>query len=237
MPAFVLDNYRPFRLLPFPDGPHRFGGSTAHHGLVPKGTDVPVQHVLSLDLTDSLIPISNDAGIETLPLFYPFKYGYGGPEMQYAVHSDTEIEILHMSDSEPDEPDEQYLQVEELPAANMSLTPLTYEQARILGFLSTNGYFQPSKDDNKILDQLDTNNLVKVGGFHPRIPNAPDVVCHNPTCEFNGRRVYFDAIVLMPPISINGRDDFWCEFQGALMKFCFGLCRYCGTVITFNVGS
>ncbi len=205
--------------------------------MVPKGTDVAVQHVLSLDLTDALIPISNDFGVATLPLFYPFKYGCGGPDIQYAVHSDSEIEILYMSDHQPDEPDEQYMQVNELPAANMTLAPLTYEQARILGFLAADAYFQPNEEDHKFLDQLDTDNLVKVGGFHPRIPNAPDVVCHNPTCEFYERRIYFDAIVLMPPISINGADDFWYEFQGAFMKFCFGLCRYCGTVIAFNVGS
>lgn len=237
MAAFTLSNHRPFRLVRADDGMHRFGGPASCHGVVPPGTDVPVQHVVSLELADPLVPIEKEPGVTRLPLFYPFKYGCGGPDMQYAVRSDDEIEILYLSDPTPDERDEQYIQVDVLPTAKMALTPLTYEQARILGFMAADAHFQPNDDDRDILNQLDINNLVQVGGFHPRIPNAPDTICHNPKCEFNERRVYFDAIVLMPPIPINDDDDYWYEFQGAHMTFCFGLCRYCGTVIVFNVAT
>jgi len=119
----------------------------------------------------------------------------------------------------------------------MALEPLTYEQARILGFMSADGYFQPNDEDREILQQLDVNNLIEICGRHDHIVNAPDVICRNPACEFCGRRVYFDSIAMVPPIPIDGDDEFWHEFQGGDVTFCFGLCRYCGTVIAFNVAS
>ena len=237
MPLFKLSNHRPLRLVPDSQGRHEFGGRSPYSGLVPTGTDTPVQNVVSLDLADPLTPVETEIGLSKLPLLYPFKYGCGGPDIQYTVLTDSEIEILHLSDGEPDEAEEQYLQVEELPSARMALKPLSYEEARILGFMSADAYFQPNDDDREILDQLDVNNLVEVGGFHPQIPNAGDIFCHNPKCEFHERRVYFDAIVLLPPLPINGDDEFWHQFQGGGVTFCFGFCRYCGTVIAFNVTS
>ena len=117
----------------------------------------------------------------------------------------------------------------------MTLKPLTYEEGRILGFMSVDGHFQPNQEDLEILQRLDVNHLAEVGGHHPYIRNAPDIICRNPRCEFNQRRTYFDTVLLLPPFPVNGEDEFWYEFQGACMTFCFGLCRFCGTVIVFNV--
>jgi hypothetical protein len=137
----------------------------------------------------------------------------------------------------PDAKKRQYLQVDDLPGERMRLKPLTYQQARILSFMASDGHFQPNAEDKKILRRLDVSNLIEIGGRHDHIVNAPDVICRNPSCEFSGCRVYFDVIALVPPIPINDEDDFWYEFQGGGVTFCFGLCRYCGTVIAFNVAS
>lgn len=237
MASFSITNRRPFRLVASSSGRHSFGGPSQHSGVVPKGTNVGIQLVISLDLSDPLVPLQNEVGAKTLPLYYPFKYGCGGPDVQYAVKSDSEIEILHISDSQPDEKEWQYLQVDELPFARMALEPLTYEQARILRFMEADGHFQPNAEDRAILDQLDSNHLIEIGGRHNHIANAPDVICRNHACEYHERRVYFDAVALVPPIPVNGDDEFWYEFRGGAVTFCFGLCHFCGTVIAFNVAT
>ena len=237
MVDFSIANRQPFRLVADSNGRHHFGGAVDIAGLTPTGATVPVQHVISFDLGDARIPIENGIGAQRLPLFYPFKYGCGGPDMQYDVRSDNEISILHMSDPEPDEPDGQYLQVDTLPNETFRIEPFTYEEARILGFFAADAHFQPNDADNAILDALDINHLAKVGGYHPHITNVPDLVCKNPDCECNGSKLYFDLLLRLPPIPIRGDDEFWYEFQGAHMSFCFGLCRCCGTVIAFNVCS
>ncbi|WP_442485608.1 hypothetical protein [Aeoliella sp. SH292] len=237
MASFSLSNSRPFRLVLDENGCHSFGGPAQHSGVVPSGTNVAIQQVISLDLTDPLIPIKSDALASKLPLYYPFKYGFGGPDIQYEVRSDLEIDILHLSDPEPDDKESLYLQVEELPSARLRLEPLTYEQARILGFRRTNGYFQPNDEDREILSQLDVKHLIELGGRHDYIVNAPDVICRNPKCQSYERRVYFDVIAMVPPIPVNNDDEFWYEFQGGDVTFCFGLCHYCGTIIAFNVAT
>jgi hypothetical protein len=63
-----------------------------------------------------------------------------------------------------------------------------------------------------------------------------DMLCQNPACEFFGRPVWVQVIAAIPPIPVNGVDDFWHEHKGALdMDFYFVLCHYCKTIIAFNV--
>jgi len=68
-------------LIAAEDGRHSFGGPAAHSGVIPTGTDVGIQLVISFDLSDPLIPIENEIGATKLPLYYPFKYGWGGPDI------------------------------------------------------------------------------------------------------------------------------------------------------------
>jgi hypothetical protein len=91
--------------------------------------------------------------------------------------------------------------------------------------MAADGYFQPNAEDRRVLEQLDVNNLIEIGGRHDHIVNAPDVICRNPACECFERRVYFDSITMVRPIPINGDDEFWYEFQSGDVVFCFGLCR------------
>ncbi len=241
MATFSLENYRPYRLVLGKAGPHRFGGSPAHDGAIPRGTNVAIHHFLSLDLSDANCPIRTESAIRYLPLYYPLKYGVGGPEVQYAVRSDKEIRILYLSDKKPDERGMQYVRVSSLPKSTAKLVPLTYDEARILGFMDADAYFKPSTDDTIILRRLYGGDrfsmgggLIRIGGLQPAVRHAQGVICRNKKCEFFGRHVHFEVVASIPPVPVNGLDSFWHEFQGADMQFCFGLCYYCGTVIAFN---
>lgn len=239
MPAiasFMLKNDRPCRLRLGPVGPHRFGGQPAHGGITPPQTGTPLHLLLLLDLTDPNCPFESDGTTRYLPLYYPLKYGYGGPDAQYAVLSDREIKILYLSDPAPDPEDQQYVKVPDLPSSSAQILPLSYEEARILAFAG--GFFQPNADDWKILNELNREHPVILIGGHRRLPvNAEDVICRNPECEFFNQRVWIDVIGEIPPVPIQGKDDFWYEYQGGDVEFWFVLCRYCRTIITFNVAS
>lgn len=230
-------NERPFRLVPAKKGKHKFGGSCAFKGLKPKGCKVPIQQLLLLDLRDVDIPFKATPKISFLPLLYPFKYGFGGPEVQYSLVDKETVKILHISPNKPDEPDFQYLQVPELPPLALELTPLTYEEARCLTFMREDGFFRSNEADKEILNRLDCNHLISLGGRRNYIPGMPDVHCRNPKCERYEKRTSFKLIASIPPIPVNGEDDFWYEFRGAYMSFHFGLCYSCHTIISFNTAS
>jgi hypothetical protein len=236
MASFSLKDHRPYRLVLTEAGRHRFGGKPVHDGTLPKNTDTPLHLFLLLDLTDQNCPVTTDKPLRYLPLYYPLKCGSGGAQVQYAVVSDWEIDLLYMSESAPDPPEKQYIQVASLPSSQASIVPLEYEEARILGFLAATGYFQPGKEDMAVLERLDYSQLILVGRSYWNHPNDGDIVCRNRACKFYSRRVWFDPMATIPPISVNGTTDFWYEWDGAV-DFVFGLCQYCGTVIAFNRAS
>jgi hypothetical protein len=234
MVSVTLKNDRPCRLRLGLTGSHRFGGQAVHGGIAPLHTDTALHLLLLLDLNDISCPFKSDGSIRYLPLYYPLKYGQGGAEVQYGVLSDSEIHILYMSDKEPDPESLQYVKVAQLPSCLAEILPLRYEEARILAF--ADGYFQPNAEDRQILNELTREHpLILIGG-HRRLPlNAGDVICRNPECEFFGRRVWVDMIAAVPPVPVNGTDDFWYEYQGGEVEFYFCLCCYCHTIIAFNV--
>ncbi len=236
MISFSLKDYRPYRLVLAEGGRHRFGGPPEHNGVVPSNTNTPLHLFLSLDLSDPNCPIKADRPVLRLPLYYPLKYGTGGGAAQYAVLSDTEIKLLYMSDGAPDDEDREYIHVAALPTSQASLIPMTYEESRIVGFRKVDGYFQPNAADSAILDHLDYNNFVAIGGIQELHANAGDIICRNPLCGFYNRRVYFEIVAVIPPIKVNGSHDFWYQWQG-VDEFIFGFCRYCGTVLAFNCAS
>jgi hypothetical protein len=234
MARFTRRDGRPYRLALGPSGPHRFGGKPVHRGVTPSGTQVPLHLLLLLDVSDPACPFTCDASVKYLPLYYPLKYGLGGPAVQYSVVSGSQIEILYMSDPIPDAPEEQYVQVSELPSSPARIIPLCYEEARIISF--SGGYFRPNDDDGRILEELARDHpLVQVGGYRRLPVNAGDVICHNPQCELFSQRVWVTVIASIPPVPVNGSDAFWHEYQGGDVEFYFCLCHDCATVIAFNV--
>lgn len=236
MATFKLKNGPPCRIRLGGAGPHRFGGPPAHRGVTPPHTNTPLHLLLLLDLADPNCLVQSQNGVRYLPLYYPLKYGFGGPSVQYSVLSEEEIRILYMSDERPDPDDEQYVRVPELPSCSAEIVPLRYEEARILFFHRT--YFQPSAEDSAILHELWREHpLIHVGGYTQPPVNAGDLFCRNPECEYFDRRVWVEIIASIPPVPVNGTDEFWYEYQGGDMEFFFALCVYCGTVMAFNVAS
>ena len=75
--TFSLKNYLPYRLVLGKTGPHRFGGSPAHDGAIPRGTNVALHHFLSLDLSDPNCPIRTESAIRYLPLYYFYCPNWG----------------------------------------------------------------------------------------------------------------------------------------------------------------
>src|SRR5687767_6621012 len=222
MTSFSLEDDRPCRLRLTPDGPHRFGGKPAHPGAIPRGTQTPLHLFLLLDLADPECPIKSGGTVRFMPLYYPLKFGFGGPVVQYAVRSDDEIELLYLSDEAPDAEDEQYVRVAELPSSPARIVPLCYEEARVISFAG--GHFQPNAEDRAILDELNReHDLILIGGHRPLPRNAGDVICRNQACEFFSRRVWLNLLASVPPVPVGGSDDFWHEYQGGDVTFHFGL--------------
>jgi hypothetical protein len=212
------------------------GPVPGYRGITPPHADTPLHLLLLLDLADADCPVKSDGSTRYLPLFYPLKYGGGGPEVQYAVLSDTEVRILYLSDEAPDAEDHQYVRVAQLPSCPAEILPLRYEEARILAFGDADPYFQPDKADLAILEELEREHpLILIGGDRRLPVNAGGVVCRNPDCEFYSRHLLVDIIASIPPVPVNGADDFWYEYRGGHVDFYFCLCRYCHTIIAFNV--
>lgn len=187
-------------------GRHVFGGRPHHRGITPRGSNVPVHRLFVIDLTDPELPFSSP-DLKSLPLYYPLKYGAGGPGMQYRVVSELEIEILHMTNPEPDPDDEAYVKVSEFPEVRFQLLPAL------------------SEGDALPFD------IATLGGTLRDDQNEP---CMNSQCPAYKSASQCELLATIPPIPVEGHDDIWWEFQGAYMFFHFWYCRGCDTIITSN---
>lgn len=225
---------RPFRLRPSKKGRHQFGGHCSFEGIVPDGCDVPLHQLLLIDLTDPAVPLE-PTNLCSLPLLYPLKYGGGGAELQYSIQTSNRIEILYMSDPLPDPPGQQYVKVPSLPIQRLDLVPFSYSEAKFDLFKRDDTYFRTSWFDSWWFKEIYTTRLIYFGGFRYHIPNAGPRICHNPACENFNCVTACDFLASLPPVKVDGNDDFWYEFRGAFMDFVFLTCSSCRTIITFNI--
>lgn len=197
--------------------------------MCPKGTDVPLHHFLSLDLTDLHSPyLYSPKAIRYLPLYYPLAYGMGGAEVQYEVLSDGEIKIHYMSDSTPDG-DDAYVEVAFLPKTQANIVPLSYEEVRMRALEVHHSNIDFDTEDQKRWEIIGGNDAIC---FDKQ--NTIPLTCHNPNCVSHNANVEFEKITEIAPIDINGKTDFWYEFEGAFITFCFALCPDCRTIFAFN---
>jgi hypothetical protein len=235
-PVQQFDAIKPtthFRVEIQESGRHRFGGAVAHQGVVPPGSDVPLHHLLTIDLADLRSPFQYSSGsIRYLPMYYPLAYGSGGAQVQYAVVSDDEIEIVHMSDHEPDGEDA-YFQHEQLPKGRAQIVPLTYEELRLSVFMSHSPDVDLDPEDFALWMGMGGNYSIRLGA--PPHVNQADATCHNSDCELFERSFIPEPLVSVPPIPINGVTDFWDEYDNEYIEFRFGLCPSCRQIIAFNV--
>lgn len=187
-------------------GRHVFGGVPFHKGIVPSGSKVPTHRIFEIDLEDPSLPFGSDR-LKSLPLYYPLKYGIGGPWMQYRVVSEAEIEIVAISDAEPDPEERAYVKASQFPEVRFNVLPRLLEGDKL------------------------TYDVATLGGSLEEGANEP---CRNPLCVTVGSSDQCDLLATIPPIPVEGHDDIWWEFEGAYMFFHFWYCRGCDTIITNN---
>jgi hypothetical protein len=128
--------------------------------------------------------------------------------MQYSVVSDQQIQILYLSDPNPDPPDEVYVKVDAFPEIRYAARPPIPNDKGIDWFTLTLG---------------GTGTL-----------NHKSDQCENKDCRNYRADPDVDLIASIPPKPIPGHKDIWWEFEGAYMLFYFWLCRGCKTILTCN---
>lgn len=247
-PTMIQPSFAPIssllshRLIIREGGRHPVGGPPRHLGVLPLGSQVPLHHLLTIDLADLRSPLFYRAGgIRYLPLYYPLAYGSGGARVQYLVRSDDRIEIVFMSDSEPDAPPRCSILVPELPVTGAEFVELTYEELRVrkireLEMRAIRG--RPdlpdgmSPADDKLCDDLEGNTSVLLGGTLDE--NAGTQVCRNPACDKFETNIELVVLACVPPIRINGSTAFWDDYESDSLRFYFGLCPCCRSVIASN---
>lgn len=189
-------------------GRHIFGGAPHHNGITPIGSSVPTHRLFQIDLTDPVLPFSSPS-LKSLPLYFPLKYGFGGPSMQYRVPSSDQIEIIFISDPQADSEENAYVKGDQFPEANFKLLPaLPPGGAKALPF-----------------DVATIGGHVEYGGDEP---------CRNPACSCFGSSSQCRLLASIPPVPIKGDGNMWWEYEGACMFFHYWLCGACETIITAN---
>ncbi len=210
---------------------HSFGGAARDQGATPAGSSVPMHLLLTLDLADPLVPIApKDAQLSRLPLYYPLRYGSGGGEAQYRVVSDNRIDLYHIVCEEPD--DDPYPFMDEFPERPFRLQPFTYAQFRALLMDEQAPEFEASFWDRRRVRSLDRTHLIQFGGRIFPIGGAPLWQCRNPKCAWSHLQStlhIFARVSDMPAADIAIFDE-----DGAGVEIYFGLCRKCGSIVTFN---
>lgn len=188
------------------NGIHSFGGKADHQGSLPKGTTVPLHIIIDLNLNDPKCPLKIE-GLNRLPLYYPLKYDTGGAAIQYKVLSDDEIEIIFMSNEQPDG-DDAYVQVESFPELKMS--------------------FESSIESDENLDWF----TITIGG-KATLDHKPDN-CLNKNCGSYKKNSEMLLLASVPPLEIPNHKGVWYEFEGAYMLFYFWYCNGCDTIYSSN---
>jgi len=189
-----------------PAGRHVFGGHPHHKGITPQGSEVPTHRIFEIDLSDPTLPFTSP-DLRSLPLYYPLKYGSGGPVMQYRVISESEIQIIHMDPADPDDEEGAYVQVSEFPEVRFNLLPAIVPGQGLPFSAAT------------------------LGGT---VPYGGDQECMNTACPNHGSSAGCELLATIPPVDIEGHEGIWHEFEGGYLFFHFWYCRGCDTIITAN---
>lgn len=228
MPLFGADrDILNYRLVMQSAGRHVFGGPPRHKVTPPVGSDVSLHHFLSIDLADLKSPFHyRHGGIRYLPLYYPLAYGNGGAELQYEVVSDDEIRIIELDGAPSGGVDI----VPILPRSNADIVALTYEEVRLRLFAQ-----HPTRPE---FDSADLRLWERMGGVHAVLfggrswSHNGGGFCKNPACSATDGNL--EMITVIPPIPIDGKTDFWGDYDNVGVDFCFGLCPSCRTIIAYN---
>lgn len=208
---------------------HLFGGVAGHKGSIPANQSAPMHLVLTLDMRDPLVPLEFvDKSIQSLPLYYPLRYGDGGGEAQYRVVSDSSIELLHINGSEAD--DEEYPFMVSFPEVSFSLETIPYEQYRAVLMWEQGKGYTTSPSDERLCHEL-----------MPFLYLAPDILppcgklhwsCRNKKCDWFDCDAVIQSFARVSAVPTDDIEMF--GEHGTDVEIYFSLCRKCGTIVAQN---
>jgi hypothetical protein len=207
---------------------HRFGGPPVHRGVIPKRGKLPLHHVLTLDLTDPLVPtVCTGRGVRLLPFYFALNYGVEDCTAQYRVVSDSSIEILHVGRAR--RKDNSAAVVDMLPERPFSLVPLTYEEYRALILMEKGGGLPLSKSDHAQLRVIGYPNFARFGGETGSGSGNDRVKCQNSKCRAFRKPVEANWFARIAGHASRKKEHSMEDSQTELNA---GLCKDCGTIIT-----
>jgi hypothetical protein len=215
---------------------HRFGGSSAHRGVVPRGNSQPLHLLYTFDTTDPSFPIHLPKA-RFLPLYYCFPYNGGG--VGYRIVSDEEIEILSMETNrvERDFPYENY--PDTFPETPISLAPISYEEHKTLVYYlyCQDNYLEEeclSDKDRQFIEQSGYP-FTQLGGIQRMWQDIPDVFCPNKQCDNHKSRDSMDvfAVVWNQPVQGIYLWDDDAEYESNT-QLIFQICSLCHSIHACN---
>lgn len=195
--------------------------------------------LLQLDLRDSLVPIeAKDTPLTYLPLYYPLRYGWGGGEVQYSVDSDEKITILSPLHEERVDNGTDYSFPDYFPQLPVTLVPLKYRQHRaIVAFEHGSNHYSKDaerKADLKILQQIDSGRMIRLGTKFSPIQCEVGFCCGNPKCDLKGKNVRAEIFAEFTDALTDEISIWSAPGKTAYVEIYFALLSCCNTIVAVN---
>ncbi len=227
----VKDSCKPARLVREESGSSSFGGEPAHDGAHPGGWKQPLHLVATLDASSSAFPLKNYP-IANLPLYYPFASDF--PSLQYQVKSEREIEIIHVSryqsESRP------MIETTFLPHFRATLMSFTYEEARAMALSEMFSAYEMLPEDKLLTDKSHAFSSVRTGSRLKTFQGDLSFKCRNTKCDFHEKPSRIDVFCITPCSRKLAPDRHWGSYN-EFVDLVFGLCPFCGTIVSTNVST
>jgi hypothetical protein len=189
---------------------HTFGGDVRYAGLA-AGGQPPVHLLLRLNLQDPAVGLALP-GTRWLPLLCAIRYG--ACNLGYRVISDSEVKILHQSETEAweDFPYEGYPEL--LPPEPIALSEASYDPGNprdALRYAGVFGYDALSEDqfadlarfvvdeglfDPEFMEGETPEEYLREGVGFPFVQGPPDDDCPEPTCQNHGREASLRTLAI-----------------------------------------
>ena len=227
----VKDSCKPARLVRDEQGSSSFGGEALHEGTHPVGWKQPLHLVSTLDASTSGFPLNNYP-FANLPLYYPFASGF--PSLQYQVKSEREIEIIHVSRYQSEA--RPMIETTFLPHFRATLTPFTYEEARAMALSEMFSAYDLLPEDQLLTEKSSAFSSVRTGSRLRTFQGDISFKCRNAKCDFHDQQSRIDVFCITPCSRKLAPDRHWGSYS-KFVDLVFGLCPFCGTIVSTNVST
>ena len=221
----------PARLVRHDGGTSSFGGEAAHEGTQPADWKQPLHLVATLDAASEFFPLEVYPHA-TLPLYYPF--ASSSPLLQYRVKSDDEIEIIHVScfqlDTRP------MIETTLLPPFQADLVAFSYVEARAIALSSAFPSYELLPEDKRYIEDSEAYTSVMTGVNLRTFQGDISHTCRNRHCQSFDRTTTLNIFCIVPCSRELAPDPHWGNYP-KFVDLIFGLCPFCGTLVSLNVST